>query len=231
MVFVPLPSVDAPIAIQTLDDDVRAIRKAIKGATSRNQDVIVFCQSYSGIPSSQAVENLGKGGKDTVGKGGVVLLFYCTAFVLSLNVSLLDGLGGSDPPWTRIEVGSKTPFAKWGMKLTSYLKGDHLFPVGPEQLFYNDLSESQQSIWASCLRSFSRPMITQPLKYAGYKDIPCAYLFCSKDQAIPLEIQQGMVKGSGVDMYTETLDASHSPFLSQPKATADVMRRAAEEKI
>ena len=118
-IFVPLPSVDAPIAVQSLDDDVKAIRKAIIGATSRNQDVVVFCHSYSGVPASQAVENLGKGGKDTVGKGGVVLLFYCTAFVLPINTSLLDGLGGNHPPWTRREVSSKYLLQTWRMKLTS----------------------------------------------------------------------------------------------------------------
>ena len=74
-------------------------------------------------------------------------------------------------------------------------------------------------------------MFTQPLKYAGYKDIPCAYLLCRKDQAIPLEVQENMVKGAGFEIYTETLDAGHSPFLSQPKETADVVRRAAGEKI
>lgn len=98
-VFVPLPSVDATKAVQTLDDDVKAVRKAIIGAKSRNQDVIVFCHSYSGVPVSEAVENLGKGGKDTVGKGSVVLLFYCTAFILPVNVSLLDAIGGKDLAW------------------------------------------------------------------------------------------------------------------------------------
>ena len=88
-----------------MDDDVKAIRKAIIGATSRNQDVVVFCHSYSGLPVSQAVENLGKGGKDTGGKGSVVLLFYCTSFILPVGVSLLDALGGNDLPWFRKEVG------------------------------------------------------------------------------------------------------------------------------
>lgn len=99
-------------------------------------------------------------------------------------------------------------------------KGDHVFPEGPEGpegIFYNDLSESQQSIWASSLRSFSDPMFTQPLKYAGYNDVPCAFLLCSEDKAIPLEVQENVVKDSGVDVYTETLDASRSHFLASQK--------------
>ena len=35
----------------------------------------------------------------------------------------------------------------------------------------------------------------------------------------------------GTDIKTETVDASHSPFMSMPKETTDAIRRAAGEKV
>ena len=110
-------------------------------------------------------------------------------------------------------------------------QGDHVYAETPEHVFYNDLPEDQQKLWVASLRSFSYPMFSSRLSYLGYKDIKSAYLFCAKDNAIPIDIQKGMVQGSGVDMHTETLDTSHSPFLSQPKLTTNAIRRAIGEKV
>ena len=54
-----------------------------------------------------------------------------------------------------------------------------------------------------------------PLTQVAWTNIPVAYLYCKNDQAMPLAVQQMMVKLSGVDVQELWCEAGHSPFLSQ----------------
>jgi len=56
---------------------------------------------------------------------------------------------------------------------------------------------------------------------------PVYYLFCEKDEALPLELQKMMVANSGLDIKTETCSAGHSPFLSQPKTVLHLVEKIA----
>lgn len=66
-----------------------------------------------------------------------------------------------------------------------------------------------------------------PVTYVAYRDIPAAYLLCTKDQAIGIEFQRRIVENTGIT-ETEELDASHSPFLSRPEAVVRFIRRVLE---
>lgn len=57
---------------------------------------------------------------------------------------------------------------------------------------------------------------TSVLTYEAYRDIPAAYLICALDRALNPHVQARMAKEAGTTMV-ETIDASHSPFISQPK--------------
>ena len=72
-----------------------------------------------------------------------------------------------------------------------------------------------------------------PCTYAAWRDVPSTYLYCLQDAAIPIEIQKAMVEGtaSGTGIKTETVDASHSPFLSKPDEVTAAIRRAAGEVV
>ena len=61
-------------------------------------------------------------------------------------------------------------------------------------------------------------MIAQktPLTQVAYTNIPVTYLYCEGDQALPLAVQEMMVKQSGLSVQELRCDAGHSPFLSQP---------------
>lgn len=91
-----------------------------------------------------------------------------------------------------------------------------------------------QKKWISKLGSFSYRSMFSPLGYAAWKDVPSTYLVCEHDNAIPPQGQHGMIqsaKDAGADVDVHTLKASHSPFLSLPKETANIIRKAAGEKI
>lgn len=98
----------------------------------------------------------------------------------------------------------------------------------PERRFYNDLPPTEQEHWVSLLRP--HPAIAQltPLTNVCYKYVPSTYLFCEKDEALPLEIQKGMVDSVAGEVFqgnmeTASCAAGHSPFLSMPERVVEVM--------
>ena len=96
----------------------------------------------------------------------------------------------------------------------------------PERRFYNDLSKQEQDHWISELKH--HPAIAQltPLTYVAYKHHPMSYLYCTNDQALPLQVQEMMVGGCGVNVETHSCDAGHSPFLSQPESVLEAVRKS-----
>lgn len=118
------------------------------------------------------------------------------------------------------------------------------FPKDPSYRFYNQISsegEVQKQISGLRRQPFrcvvleeppstlfesetsSRRVFEVPLKYAGYRHGPSAYLVCTKDQAIGVEPQEVM-SSDGFD-FVERVEADHSPFLSRPQETADFIKR------
>jgi hypothetical protein len=55
-----------------------------------------------------------------------------------------------------------------------------------------------------------------------FGSIPRAYIECTDDRAISIELQRDMYTTSGVDTVV-SLDASHSPFLSMPDQLATAL--------
>lgn len=111
------------------------------------------------------------------------------------------------------------------------MEDDHMVTHAmlPEKIFYNDMTEAEQRKWAARLRPFSHKRFYSNLSYVGWRDIPSTYIDCWHDQVVPIDAQSGMVTGSGVPFQKETLDTSHSPFLSMPDQVAAAVRRAAGE--
>lgn len=96
----------------------------------------------------------------------------------------------------------------------------------PEFRFYHDLPEADQKRYASILRNVPTTQSTTPITQAAYMYHPVTYLFCENDRALPIEVQKGMVdkiRGLGVNIETETCEASHSPFLSMPERVLQVV--------
>jgi pimeloyl-ACP methyl ester carboxylesterase len=70
---------------------------------------------------------------------------------------------------------------------------------------------------------------SSPLTYEAYRDIPAAYIFCTEDRAFPIAGQQNVVQTTGIQRTT-SLNASHSPFLSDPDGVVDFIRELLEEE-
>jgi hypothetical protein len=139
-------------------------------------------------------------------------LIYCCAFVPPEAANLMAALNNTDLPWMDTEDNKMVKHA-----------------MTPDKIFYNDLDEETQKKWAAQLKPFSYNRLYSKLAYVGWRDIPSTYFYCLQDEAIPIDAQRGLVAGSGVQFHPESLDASHSPFLSMPDKGGACVRRAAEE--
>lgn len=66
------------------------------------------------------------------------------------------------------------------------------------------------------------------ITYCAWKDIPCDYLCCTKDQITPLEAQEKIAAAVGAKRV-EKCDAGHMVCLSQPERVVEFVRKAAED--
>ncbi|KAK7903746.1 hypothetical protein LTR67_001766 [Exophiala xenobiotica] len=156
---------------------------------------------------------LEKASREKEGKrGGISHLYYCCAFALPEGVSLMDALQGKNLPWFRVSDDQQIVTA-----------------ADPDRIFYNDLPEPTK--YTSMPNTHSYQTFHSKVTYPAWKHVPSTYLFCERDMAIPLHAQKAMVENSGVQWRVDTLDASHSPFLSMPDETARSIRRAAGEVL
>ncbi len=129
-------------------------------------------------------------------------LVYVCAFMLDAGESLLAAIGGEAPPW-------------WDER------GDSIAVRTPLDIFYADVDPAVAADGVARLGLQSRQSFAQPLTRAAWHDVPSTYVVCAQDAAIPPPAQEAMSQRAG---RVERLDASHSPFLSQPAALAAILR-------
>lgn len=103
--------------------------------------------------------------------------------------------------------------------------------LNPAHRFYSDMLPAEQQYWVSQVKPHCASAQLTPLTRAAYRYIPSWYLLCENDQAIHLDVQEMMIKGSGVDIRTESCSAGHSPFLSQPEVVVELLKKVAAEGV
>ncbi|KAF6803825.1 hypothetical protein CMUS01_14993 [Colletotrichum musicola] len=192
-----------------LEEDTAAVRSELQKLVDAGKDVIVVPHSYGGVPVSNAVKGLSQ--KDRAEDGGVIMVLYMTSFALAAGAALADGAG--TPPWWDIKDG-----------FISALNGT--------EIFYGDVEPSLAAKAVDAL-------LPQPYKTfqdkSGFEPwnngFEMGYIFAEQDQAIPLELQKLMASQFPEGSFTASLNASHSPFLSMPKALGDVLEEAAETAV
>jgi pimeloyl-ACP methyl ester carboxylesterase len=214
---VHLPSVGPSEHCLNFDADVAQIRAQITRAADLGQKVVVVVHSYGGLPANEAIKGLDiKSREQNDLLGGVTHLLFCCSFVVKEGDSLMSTLGGKDLPW-------------WAVSDDKL----EINPIDPEKIFYNDCDPGQVSSAVAALKPHSYQTLFSPCTYAAWRDVPSTYLYCTQDAAIPLAVQKQMVEetAKGTGMKTELVDASHSPFISQPEALARTIRRAAGENV
>ena len=97
------------------------------------------------------------------------------------------------------------------------------------QTLYNDLSDDHASRALSLLCSDAPVAIgveKLTVSRTRYGAVPHTYVVCNRDNALRPALQRRLISEIDAVSTTETtvaeLDTSHSPFLSQPQALADI---------
>jgi pimeloyl-ACP methyl ester carboxylesterase len=211
---VNLASVGAETPLEDFRPDVEAVQQVLKPLADEGKDILLVVHSYGGVIGNEAVKGFAKSDREKEGKtGGVSHIYFCCAFALPEGVSLMDALNNKPLPWFQINDAQDT-----------------VTPATPIETFYNDVKEPQK--YVDMLKPHSYRTFASRVTYPGWQYVPSTYLLCEKDEAIPIQAQKGMVEGAqqaGADMKVETVDASHSPFMSMPEEVARSIRRAAGE--
>ncbi|KAK3674459.1 hypothetical protein LTR78_005545 [Recurvomyces mirabilis] len=196
--------------------DIDHIAQQIEKTADEGKDVLLVMHSRGGIAGGDACEGLSKADREKTGKkGGVVRCVFIAAFAASEGQTLFLASRGPD---------------LW-LDMKSRGKGI-AFPENVAEIFYNDCTPEQIEEAKKHIKPISTSVFVSPAKYAACHHIPSTYLLCEKDNAIPIYAQEAMSSqpGSNFD-HIERCSASHSPFLSMPDYTTEVIRRAAGEQI
>jgi pimeloyl-ACP methyl ester carboxylesterase len=123
-----------------------------------------------------------------------------------------------EPVWTDYEDPQQV--APW---ITVDTEARVTIPRDAGAVFYADClpevaEESARRLRPQSLRSFMTPVTG-----AAWRQAPSAYLICDEDKCLLPAVQETL---AGRADYVEHIAASHSPFLSQPRAVAQFIESA-----
>ncbi|KAJ5585512.1 uncharacterized protein N7459_005312 [Penicillium hispanicum] len=204
-----LPSVGAEPPDKRLADDISFVAGELEALCNQGKKVVVVAHSYGGIVGASAVEHLEYAQRQAAGQqGGVIMLVYMSAFVISQGISLLQMFGGNYLPWM-------------------HLRGNYCTTSSQNIVFYHDLAPDAQKKWISRLTHTSRAVFEDIVPYEPWHTLPCMYIFCEDDRALPVSMQEDMAARLG-DYTSYRCDSSHSPFLSVPGQVAEACQLAAK---
>ncbi|KAK8000817.1 hypothetical protein PG990_013417 [Apiospora arundinis] len=215
----------------TFKNDIDVVRKAISKETSQGRDVVVICHSYGGMVGNSAIKGFakpqdpvpaksssGKKDKSSRSSTGYVVghILIASGFTIT-GLAFMDPFFGHPPPYWRIN------------KETGY--GE--LTADTRDLFYHDLPKDEGEYWVSQLTSQSLKSMFEggEFAYAGWLHVPVWYLGTSEDHALPVVAQRinvGFAREMGGHVEHRELPASHSPFLSLPKETVEILVDAVE---
>ncbi|TLD20560.1 hypothetical protein PspLS_08804 [Pyricularia sp. CBS 133598] len=209
---VTLPTVGTTDPKVGVADDAAAARAEVLRQLDApgERDVVLVGHSYGGVVISNAVEGLSVADRKAAGKkNGVIGVLYLSAFAIPAGTSLLDGVGATLPDW-------------WNVT------GQFFSPINPAHVFYNDVTDPvlvASSI--AKLKPMPWTMVTDKTGFAPWNSgFNVGYIHAELDNAIVLAAQNAMASAFPADSYVATLNTSHSPFLSQPKNTAEKINEA-----
>lgn len=226
-----LPSTtDNPDA--TFKDDIDVVREAISREVNAGTDLVVIAHSYGGMVGNSAIKGFAPPGdkravaarntsesrdRPASATGHVIgLILIASGFAIT-GLAFMDPFLGRPPPSWR--VNRETGYAEIVMP--------------PREFFYHDLPADEADYWVSQLRTQSLKSLFEGGEhaYAGWMDVPSFYVGTIKDRGLPVAMQRlavGVARELGAHVEHRELRTSHSPFLSRPEETAEIIWEAVQ---
>ena len=87
--------------------------------------------------------------------------------------------------------------------------------------FYADCDSDTQQWAVGHIRPMPGKPFGDPATEGSWHRIPSTYIVCAEDAALPPEVQRNVFAPRTAE--TVEMQVSHSPFLSQPQALADLL--------
>jgi pimeloyl-ACP methyl ester carboxylesterase len=194
---VDLPTVHAPDKA-TLG--MAADAAAVRAAIDAvDGSVVVVAHSYGGVPTTEGAA-----------ADSVAHIVFISAFVLDTGESLFAAVGGVQPDWWDVREGLATA-------------GTEAQPA--QGLFYGDMPAASADAAAERLTTQSLRAYHDAVTTTSWRGRPTTYVITEQDAIFPVAAQEALAARAG--SKTVRMATSHSPFLSQPGAVADVIERAA----
>ncbi|KAI8630616.1 alpha/beta-hydrolase [Xylariaceae sp. FL1651] len=206
----------------TMYDDAALIAKEIETLADAGREVILVAHSYGGMPATESTKGLSLQERRKQGKkGGLVRIAYKTVLLTTPGRSAEDVL--ADIPQD-------------GPPMMAPDERGWLHHTNPEltaSRCFSDLPIEEALRWSSRFSLHSAVSFTNPLTYAGYKDVPISYLLCEEDLIIPLRIQKEEIekieKETGSKVDVTSIKASHCPTVSVPQKVVDWILQVAKK--
>lgn len=184
------------IADVTLSGYGKAVEQAVR---AQSEPVVLVGHSMGGIAITQAAEYAPE---------RIAALVYLAAFLPANGEPLVH--------WARQCEGAElvTQVADDGLTAT-------VDPNVALRAFYADVApetarDAIRRLRPQALAPFATPVETTPERFGA---VPRHYIECLRDRALPVAVQRLMVAAQPCQSV-QTLDTSHSPFLSAPEDLA-----------
>jgi hypothetical protein len=100
----------------------------------------------------------------------------------------------------------------------------------PYERYYYDTSQEAAQPALDLIQPMAYSAMTSTTEHTGWKDfgIPCTYITCLNDIAVPVEQCEKYItrmREAGVDVTTEEIGGGHSPFWIKPEELARILVR------
>jgi len=180
------------------EHDVATTRSILDGIAGRK---VLAGHSYGGLVISGAGD----------GRSDLAHLVYVCAFMLEKDETVFDSLSRvEDLPHTRVLDAIRTHDDG-----TSSIDPDHAVAA-----FYERCPTESADRAIERLRPMHGSSTAASCLGAPWRTVPSTYVLCEHDQAIPIQAQRSMASHA---TQTVALDTDHSPFVSMPNETAQLL--------
>ncbi|KAJ5809174.1 alpha/beta-hydrolase [Penicillium pulvis] len=201
-------------------DDLDTAREAISSEVTSGRNVVVVAHSYGGMVANSAIKGFMRDKTSQTQSpttGFVIGLILVASGFTFTGMAFMDPFFGIPPPTWR--ANWETGFAE--------------LVTPPREMFYHDLPQEEAEYWVSQLTPQSLKSLYEggEYSYAGWRDVPVWYIGTVEDRGLPVLVQRtqiGMAREMGCTVEHRELQTSHSPFLSQPEATVQIMLEAVD---
>jgi pimeloyl-ACP methyl ester carboxylesterase len=177
-----------------LDDDVAAVRGELRRS---DEPTVIVAHSYGGIVAAEAASGI-----ETVRH--VMLI---SSYLPEVGESLSSFSGPEPAPFLDVDIEAGT------------------LGVRPE-MFAETFMHDCRELIDDATRRLARQSLSitqQPVRAAGWQQVPTTYLVCSEDRGTPAKRQREFADRA---QTVVELNAGHHPFLGQPEAVADLVLAA-----